>query len=156
MFAAILTILFTRDLVVPPKQPDLGFEWHSTDLRGANEIHISPIYFRERPRWIRLYGIDVPNASQRGYSGARQDLELILGRVADVHFEDENEKHPVSRNATCVQYLWTRGKLIQFELVRDGWAKVNDEGRKGRYAKFLIGAEAEAKRFHNGLWGLQP
>ncbi len=108
--------------------------------------------FREQSRWVRLYGIDVPNASQRGYSGARQDLEVLLGRAPDVYFEDEDPKKCLRRNASYVQYVWTQGKLLQFELLRDGWAHVNEEGRKGKYGSLLIAAEAEARRFRDGLW----
>ena len=152
LISAFIATILTAELVKPPKQPDLGFTWRETDLRGCNELQIRPEMFRERSRWVRLYGIDVPKANQVGYSGARQDLEIILGRTPDVYFEDEDCKHPISRNATAVQYVWTQGKLIEFELVRDGWATVNDEGKNGRYGKFLIAAEAEARRFHEGMW----
>ena len=153
MFAAILACVFTATLVDPPKQPDLGFPWRVVDLRGANEIKIVSEYYSDRARWVRLYGVDLPVTGRHGYTGSREDLEILLGRRAEVYFEDDSEKQPVNRNATYVQYMWTRGKLLEFELVRDGWATVNEEGRKGKYAKFLIGAEAEAKRFHEGLWG---
>jgi len=153
MLHSLLVCTLSFNLVSPPKRPDLGLPWLLDGLRGANEMRIHSEYYRDQPRWIRLFGVDVPNLSDRGYSGARQDLEIMTGRgTSEVYFEDDDSKHPISRNACRVQYLWLRGKLIQFELVRDGWAKVNDEGRKGRYAKYLVAAEAEAKTFHEGLW----
>lgn len=155
MLSVAIAAMLGAELVKPPKQPNLGFVWREIDLRGCNELQIRPELFRERPRWVRLYGIDVPEAGHVGYSGARQDIEILLGRTPDIYYEDEDCNHPVSRNATLVQYVWTQGKLIEFELVLDGWATVNEEGRKGRYGKFLIAAEAEAKRFHEGMWAKQ-
>jgi len=154
MVASLLFAVLGANLVTPPKQPEFGIYnmWRATNLRGANELLIRKEYYRDMPQWVWLYGIELPQVGSRGYSGARQDLEVLLGRAPDVYIEDEREDHPVTRNGGYVQYVWTRGKLIQFELVRDGWAKVNDEGRKGRYSSFLTGAEAEAKRFHEGLW----
>ena len=155
MFTSILVTILVAELVKPPKQPDLGFVWREIELRGSNEMLIRPEMFREPSRWVRLFGIDTPKANERGYSGAVQDLEILLGNRADVHFENEDPRHPISRNVTLVQYIWTRGTLIQFELLRDGWATVNEEGRKGKYGKFLVAAEAEAKRFHEGMWALR-
>jgi endonuclease YncB( thermonuclease family) len=152
MLQTVLSIVLAANLVKPPKQPDLGFAWKLLDVRYANEMKVSPEWYRDTPVWIRLYGIDVPSPGDRGYSGAREDLELLFGRWHEVYVEDEDSKHPVNRNAFAFQYLWITGKLVQFELVRDGWAKVNDEGRKGRYGKLLIDAEAEAKKFHEGRW----
>lgn len=146
-----LALLIAQDLDIP-RRPDLGLEWRQVQLLGANEMKIRPEYTQDVPRWVRLYGIDVPNASNKGYSGARQDLEILLGRSADVWCEDEHKDHPILRNASYVQFVWTRGKLIQFEMLRDGWASINDEGRSSRYSKYLLRAEDEAKRLHAGIW----
>ena len=98
MVALLLAGLLVADLSTPPKQPDLGFAWVSTDLRGSNEVRIRPERFRESSRWVRLFGIDVPNASQRGYSAARQALEILLRDRPWVYFEDDEAKHPINRN----------------------------------------------------------
>jgi len=126
-----------------------------TELWGANELKMRQEHYRDLPWWTRLYGIDVPSVDKPGYSGARQDLEIMLGRFPDVYVEDEKPDHPIARNAHYLQYVWTQGKLIQFELVRDGWATVNEEGHKGRYGKYLLAAQDEAKRLHEGLWGFK-
>jgi hypothetical protein len=153
VIAFLLAALLTSDLVKAPKQPYLGFPWRIVELRGANEMKIHPEYVIEESQWDRLYGVDLPTADKKGYSGARQDLEILLGRGEPEAFIEDEKRDPVIRNATYVQYIWVYGKLLQFELVRDGWAKVNDEGRKGRYGKLLVAAEAEAQRFKAGLWG---
>jgi len=153
MVLALAFAILSSDPGDAPKRPDLGTDWRVVDLRGANELKIHPNFKWDQPsRWVRLYGIDVPNASQSGYSGARQDLELLLGRTANAYYEDENRDHPIMRNASYVAYVWAWGKLLEFELVKDGWARVNDEGRKGRYGKYLTDAEEQAKRWHVGVW----
>lgn len=155
MVLAFLCAALTISNLEPPKRPDLGLDWEVIDIRNANELKIRPTIHRaDWPRWVRLYGIDVPQVNQRGYSGARQDLELLLGRNADAYYEDEKKDHPVFRNAYYVGYIWAWGKLLEFELVRDGWAKVNDEGRKGRYGKFLVDAEDEARQAPRGIWAV--
>lgn len=155
MLATFVAIALAAGTINPPKQPQFGLNrlQRVLNLRGANEILVRPEAYREMiPQWVRLYGVDVPNYSRRGYSGARQDLEILLGREAEVYVQDEDPKHPISRNATEVQYMWAWGKLLEYELVNDGWAKVNDEGRKGRYATYLIAAENAAKKAHAGIW----
>jgi len=148
----LASAILVSDLIKPPKQPDLKFEWRVQQVRGIDEIRIRPIYFRDWPRWVRLYGIEVPKAGQTGYSGSEQFLEILLGRAADIFFEDEDPKHPLMRNAEYVQYLWTRGKLIQFEMLHEGWAKLTEEGRSGKYGKVLAQAEDEAKHLKWGIW----
>ena len=148
----LLGVFAMVELLVPPKQPDLKFEWRVSQVRGIDEFKIKSIYFRDTPRWVRLYGVEVPKAGRDGYSGSEFFLELILGRSGEVYFEDETKDHPIQRHAEYVQYLWTKGKLIQFEMVHEGWASVNDEGRKGRYGKFLTEAEQEAKHLKLGIW----
>lgn len=154
MLVAIAVWLVAADVVTPPKHPnfDLNDMCRVDDLSGANEMLVRQEYYRDIPRWTRLFGIDVPNVGKPGYSGARQDLEILLGRYPDVYVEDDNPDRPSSRNAYYLQYVWNKGRLLQFELVRDGWATVNAEGQKGRYGKFLVAAEAEAKRLHEGRW----
>lgn len=154
MLVALAACALVADLLKPPKQPtfDLYDMCRVSELSGANEMKLRQESYRDMSRWTRLYGIDLPAVGKPGYSGARQDLEVILGRSPDVYVEDEKPDHPVTRNATWVQYVWTRGKLIQFEVLQDGWATVNEEGRKGRYGKYLVGAETEAKRLHEGIW----
>jgi endonuclease YncB( thermonuclease family) len=156
MLASLIFVVLGGTLIDPPKQPlfDITAMCKVVDLREANEMKVRQENYRDMPRWTRLFGVEIPKAGQTGYSGARQDLELLLGRSPDVYVEDEREEHPVVRNATWVQYVWTQGKLLQFELVRDGWATVNDEGARGRYGKYLKAAEVEAKKFHEGLWAI--
>lgn len=155
MIAAILfTALVAHDLKAP-KQPAFGIIYLNRvrNVFGADQIFVTPEAYREElPQWVRLYGVDVPTFGQRGASGATQDLEILLGRSAEVYVEDENEDHPVVRHAMNVQYVWAWGKLIEFELVKDGWATVNKEGRKGKYGKFLTAAEDEARVEHLGIW----
>ena len=158
MLSLVVLLVLGADVLKPPKQPGfvLTQMCRVTDLLNANEMKIHPEYYKDSmPHWVRLYGVDLPTADKRGYSGAREDLELLLGREPDVYVEDENPDHVITRNAYYVQYVWAYGKLIEFELVRDGWAKVNDEGRKGKYAKPMLAAQAEAQRLKEGLWGLQ-
>ena len=156
MIVVLALAILGPEVLKPPKMPDIPFPWRLLDLRRANEMEIKSEYTNEGPNWVRLYGIDVPNTSEKGYSGARQDLEILLGRNPDLYYEDEKEGHPISRNAEYVQYVWTRGQLIEFEMVHNGWARVNEEGRKGRYGKYLVRAEEEAKRLHFGIWETMP
>src|SRR5579871_4562086 len=100
------TALLAQKPLGAPKRPDLGLYWLVSDLRGADTIKMRPHWVIEPPRWVKLYGVDVPNPSQRGYSGARQDLEILLGREGEVYFEDEKKDHPITRGGNWVQYVW--------------------------------------------------
>ncbi|MGV3615440.1 MAG: thermonuclease family protein [Fimbriimonas sp.] len=153
--------------VRPPKPPSLpGFPHRVVRVFGPSGLEVSFFSGAQtiRPRRSRfdfgtqpdrrvlLYGLSTPRPGQDGYNQGVNFLERLVGRTADAWLEPEPGDPAKSHRAADVRYVWAWGKLLNFEMVRAGWARLNDEGRKGKYGPLLIAAEDEAKRLRNGMW----
>jgi endonuclease YncB( thermonuclease family) len=103
-------------------------------------------------RRVLLYGISTPRPGEFGYPQGLQRMELMVQGASEAWLEEEPTDRRKSYRGADVRYVWVWGKMLNFELVRAGWAKLNDEGRNGKYGPLLIAAEAEAKRLRNGMW----
>jgi endonuclease YncB( thermonuclease family) len=79
-------------------------------------------------------------------------MDRFTGGAAEAWLEVEPTNRDKTHRGALVRYVWVWGKLLNFELVRAGWAKVDEDGRKGKYGPLLIAAEEEAKRLRSGLW----
>jgi len=112
---------------------------------------------------VRLASIDAPESShttkERGRIGqpysdnsAKYLAQLVKGRTVEAHCFEEDR---YSRN---VCELFTDGRSVNQEMVRQGWAWANVSAR-GRYLRDrgLLDLEARARASHTGLWaGLRP
>jgi|GEM_PF-1525029 len=153
--------------VQPPRPPRLGFPLRLISLDGPSGLTLDQFgsngvgigirrgrfgFGTNLERRVLLYGIATPRPGEKGYSGAMLKLENLVGRRADVFLEQE----PANRNKTYrgadVRYAWAWGKLLNFEMVRFGFAKVTEEGRQGKYGPLLTAAEDEARRLKEGIW----
>jgi micrococcal nuclease len=119
---------------------------------------------------IRLIGIDAPETSP-GERAARQARHLrgdtaviiALGRKAKaaaerlappgtpVRVETDLQSH--DRYGRRLAYLWLAdGRMINEELVRQGWALALTIPPNVRYADRFVVAQREARRQRRGLW----
>jgi micrococcal nuclease len=123
---------------------------------------------------VRLIGIDAPETSY-GERAARQGAELgrdvrvivTLGRKAKVAAERmappgtvvriELDVVPRDRYGRLLAYLWLpNGRMVNEELVRQGWAMVYTIPPNVRYVERFLKAQREAREARRGLWGGDP
>lgn len=119
---------------------------------------------------IRLIGVEAPETSP-GERAIRQAGEwrrdpagiFALGREAKaaaerlappgtpVRVETDLQSH--DRYGRQLAYLWlAEGRMINEELVRQGWAMVLTVPPNVRYADRVVAAQREARRQRRGLW----
>ncbi len=169
LFVASLVIV---GQVIPPvrapKKPNLpGLPHRVIGVFGPSALDVSFFgdtggVFRARrgrygasnqpQRRVLLYGISTPRMGQDGYAQGLMRLENWVQGAAVADLEAEPLDRFKTHRGADVRYVWVWGKLLNFELVRAGWARVNEEGRAGKYGELLTAAENEARRLRVGLW----
>lgn len=119
---------------------------------------------------VRLIGVNAPEIS-RGDRAARQGEQLgkdvativRLGRQAkaaaerlaalgtSVRVETDVQTH--DRFGRLLAYVFLRdGRMVNEELVREGWAMVLTIPPNVRYAERFVRAQQDARRHRRGLW----
>lgn len=127
----------------------------AADLSGlADVIDGDTIAIRGNRTRIRLWGIDTPEgkqtcrdrAGQRYLCGSRaaDALADLIGRNGRVTCTQKDR----DRYGRIVAICRIRGRDLNAEMVRQGWAVEYTQYSDGRYAAL----EAEARRNRLGLW----
>jgi micrococcal nuclease len=102
---------------------------------------------------VRLIGIDTPERSQRPYGGMATDALRRLARVGDtVALELDVETH--DRYDRVLAYLWKDGVLLNWALVRQGWAVTLTYPPNVQYVEALTEAQRQARETGSGLWAI--
>ncbi len=100
---------------------------------------------------VRLIGIDTPELSQRPYGGqARRALEKLLPPGAQVQLERDVE--PVDRYGRLLAYVWRDSILVNWEMLRAGWAVLLTYPPNVRYVEAFQEAQRAAREERRGLW----
>ncbi len=108
---------------------------------------------RKRER-VRLIGIDAPELGQRPWGAkAKKHLEELVDRSERiVSFEPDVEKR--DKYGRLLAYLWTAdGKLINLEMLKDGYAVLFTCPPNVRHVKALREGQSYARERRLGIWG---
>jgi endonuclease YncB( thermonuclease family) len=100
---------------------------------------------------VRLIGVDAPERDQGAFGPAAADaLADLLPRGSTVGLEpDVTARDQFGR---VLGYLWREGRLVNWEMVRRGWAVTLTWPPNVQYASALSDAERLAERGRVGLW----
>ncbi len=102
---------------------------------------------------VRLVGIDTPELSQAPYGRlAAQRLTELAPVGSSVSLELDVE--PRDRNGRLLAYVWADDRLVNWLLVRQGWAVVLTYPPNVQYADWLTAAQDSARQDRAGLWAL--
>ncbi len=100
---------------------------------------------------VRLIGIDTPELSQRPYGDqARRALEELLPVGSEVQLERDVE--PVDRYGRRLAYVWRDSVLVNWEMLRAGWAVLLTYPPNVRYVEAFQEAQRAAREERRGLW----
>lgn len=100
---------------------------------------------------VRLIGIDTPEPGQEPFgSAATAALASLLPLGDTIRLQTDME--PRDRNGRLLAYVWYGGRMINWILVRQGWAVSGRYPPNLRYAAELEAAEQRARGEHRGLW----
>lgn len=100
---------------------------------------------------IRLIGMDTPERGQRPFGPlATQALEGLIPVGSAVRIEGDVE--PTDRYGRVLGYVWTDGRLVNWLMVRAGYAVVLTYPPNVQYVDRLRNAQTEAREEGQGLW----
>ncbi len=102
---------------------------------------------------VRLVGIDTPELSQEPYGRlAAQGLAELAPVGSSVSLELDVETR--DRNGRLLAYVWAEGRLVNWLLVRQGWAVVLTYPPNVQYVDWFTAAQDSARQERAGLWAL--
>ncbi len=100
---------------------------------------------------VRLIGMDTPELSQAPYGRrATQALADLLPDDRRVQLELDVERR--DRYGRLLAYVWADGAMINWQLVRQGWALVLTYPPNVAYVEWFTSAQRRAREDEVGLW----
>ncbi|MDA0875101.1 MAG: thermonuclease family protein [Bacteroidetes bacterium] len=102
---------------------------------------------------IRLIGIDTPERGQQPFGpAATQALTDMtpIGSSITVEFDVDR----TDRYDRILGYLWAGGELVNWRLVREGWALMATYPPNVRYTDHYLEAQQNARTDGVGLWAV--
>ncbi|UBF24859.1 thermonuclease family protein [Kovacikia minuta CCNUW1] len=102
---------------------------------------------------VRLEGIDVPDRAQSPWGeAARTKLKQILGNQQVLL---ETDIAPRDSKGQRLAYAWQGGKLVNEELVAEGYALAVPHLPNHKYDRRLARAQDRARALGLGIWNPQ-
>lgn len=148
-FTVVLFILFGR--------PALSYGQGETilaEIVRVNDGDTISVVLGGRREKVRLIGIDAPELHQRpwGMRAKRRLEELLNNSGPRVTLEFDMVRR--DKYGRLLAYLWTADKrLVNLEMVKDGYATLFTFPPNIRYADSLRKAQRNAKERGTGIWG---
>lgn len=100
---------------------------------------------------IRLIGIDTPESNQDAYhTAATAALAAWLPHGAALTLERDSTEH--DQYGRRLAYVWFEGRMVNWLMVRYGWALSNRYPPDERHLPSLEAAESLARKEGRGLW----
>ena len=113
----------------------------------GDTIHCEPV------GRIRLIGMDTPERGQKPFGPAATAAltEMTpIGSLIEVEFDVER----TDRYDRILGYLWANGELVNWQLVREGWALIAIYPPNVRYSEHFLQAQQDARGEGVGLWAV--
>lgn len=102
---------------------------------------------------LRYIGIDTPEPDQPfGREAAEKNAELVSGRIVQL----EKDVSEVDRYGRLLRYVWIGDRMVNRELVCQGYATVATYPPDVKYQDTFLQCEREAREAGRGFWGAQP
>ncbi|MDH4043443.1 MAG: thermonuclease family protein [Gemmatimonadota bacterium] len=100
---------------------------------------------------VRLIGMDTPEMRHVPFGRqARDTLAMLVPAGARVQLEPDVER--TDRYGRALAYVWRDGMLINWWLVRSGWARTLTVPPNVRYVDQFREAQRAARAEGRGLW----
>ncbi|MEW5915618.1 MAG: thermonuclease family protein [Gemmatimonadota bacterium] len=100
---------------------------------------------------VRLIGIDSPEANQPPF-GAHATAALRARLTAGDTVQLEPDVEPRDRYGRTLAYVWHRGVMLNWLMLRLGWAVVLTYPPNVQYTDDFVSAQEQARVDNRGLW----
>jgi micrococcal nuclease len=102
---------------------------------------------------VRLIGIDSPEPTQRPFGdSATAGLAALVSPGDTVRLE--NDVEPRDRYGRLLAYVWHRGSMLNWTMLREGWAVVLTYPPNVQWVAAFIPAQEQARAQRRGLWAV--
>lgn len=102
---------------------------------------------------LRYIGIDTPEPDEPfGREAAEMNARLVSGQTVGL----EKDVSEVDRYGRLLRYVWIGDRMINRELVCQGYATVATYPPDVKYQDIFLACEREARAAGRGFWGAQP
>lgn len=100
---------------------------------------------------IRLIGMDTPELSQAPFGvQASSALAAMIQPGSDVQLEQDVEAR--DRYGRLLAYVWLDGTLVNWRMIREGWAVLLTYPPNVQYVDWFTDAQGRAREEGRGLW----
>ena len=118
------------------------------------------IWVNDEEEAVRYIGINSPEIMHPGKNeeecfgkiAAEKNKKLVSGKNLRFERDKKNRDH----RGRLLRYVWDGNKMINLELVKEGYAFTEHVSPNYKYRKVLEEAEREAKQMKKGIWGACP
>lgn len=118
-----------------------------TRIVDGDTVHCEPV------GRIRLIGMDTPERGQRPFGPmATEALEALIPVGSAVQIEGDVEA--TDQYGRVLGYVWTDGRMVNWLLVRAGYAVVLTYPPNVQHVDSLRSAQTRARREGRGLWAV--
>lgn len=100
---------------------------------------------------VRLIGMDTPELNQEPYGGQATAALGALVRVG-TQVQLEPDVQARDRYGRILAYVWIGNVMVNWRMVRDGWAILLTIQPNAQYVEWFIDAERRAREGGRGLW----
>ena len=102
---------------------------------------------------VRLIGIDAPEREQTPFAdSALAGLKSLVAIGDTVQLEPDLD--PRDQYDRVLAYAWRNGRMINWRMVREGWAIPITVSPNVQYVDFFRGARDSARKEKKGLWAV--
>jgi micrococcal nuclease len=102
---------------------------------------------------VRLIGMDTPEMSQEPYGALASEALRKLTPVGS-RVELELDVEPRDQYGRTLAYIWANGLMVNWALVRQGWAVVLTYPPNVQYVDWFSEAQKRAREEGLGLWSV--
>lgn len=103
---------------------------------------------------VRLIGIDAPELAQEPWGRRAKNHLKKLIKESDWQVKIELDVQHRDRYGRILAYLWDKqGRMLNYMMVRDGYAVVYTVPPNVKYAEWLLQAQRLAREEKKGIWG---
>ena len=112
---------------------------------------------------VRYIGIDTPEIRRRegdrwisdpepfGREATAANTRLVEGKRVQLEYDVQTQ----DRFGRLLAYVYVDGRMVNEQLLEDGWAQLLTIPPNVKYAERFRGLAAEARERHRGLWALR-
>src|SRR3989344_2955432 len=142
-----------------PLSPDTYGDFEAEVIR-ARDGDKAVISVNGEEEAIRYIGINTPEITHPGKNkeecfgniAAEKNKKLVFGKNLRFERDKKNRDH----RGRLLRYVWDGNKMINLELVKEGYAFTEHVSPNYKYRKVLEETELEAQRMKKGIWGACP